>query len=63
MTTDVIAENKHYLVIEAVHRGVPPTNCRMGCPEWMTLVNPSEVCKTCVQRPIKGIDTRKIEVM
>jgi len=36
---------------EVVHRGVPPKNCAMGCPEHL-----SEICATCYRRPIKEIE-------
>jgi len=35
-----------------IHRGVPPTNCAMGCPEFLS----QEICATCYRRPIKEVD-------
>jgi len=48
---------------ETIVRKVPPMNCRMGCPEWSgDLIHPTEICKTCVQRPIKSHDVEICEV-
>lgn len=43
--------------LESVHRGVPPANCSMGCPEHL-----GPICATCVQRPVKEHEIVRVPV-
>ena len=35
-----------------IHRGVPPANCAMGCPEYLSI----DICATCYRRPVKSVE-------
>jgi hypothetical protein len=61
---DIIIEGKVHLgTAESiiVHRGKPPANCKMGCPEYRS----KEICLNCYRRPVKSYEeaTRPIGIV
>jgi hypothetical protein len=44
--------------MQQIHRGAPPGNCAMGCPEHRS----GDICTTCYRRPVLSDEHQKTAV-